>query len=68
MQKAVNQGRVSVGLPGVRRDHPDVYALELMNEILGGGGFTSRITRAVRSNEGLAYSAGSSLSLWPCRR
>jgi zinc protease len=33
-----------------------------MNEILGGGGFTSRITKTVRSNEGLAYSAGSGLS------
>jgi len=33
-----------------------------MNEILGGSGFTSRIVRTVRSNEGLAYSAGSGLS------
>jgi predicted Zn-dependent peptidase len=30
-----------------------------MNDILGGGGFTSRITNRVRSDEGLAYSAGS---------
>jgi zinc protease len=58
----VNQGRVSIGLPTVWRTSPDVYALEVMNEILGGGGFTSRITRTVRSNEGLAYSAGSGLS------
>jgi predicted Zn-dependent peptidase len=63
MQKEVNQGRVSIGLPSVKRDHPDAYALEVMNEILGGAGFTSRITRTVRSNEGLAYSAGSALSL-----
>jgi len=62
IQKDVNQGRVSLGLPTVRRDSPDVYALEVMNEILGGSGFTSRITRTVRSNEGLAYSAGSGLS------
>lgn len=62
VQKDVNQGRVSIGLPGVMRGDPDVYALEVMNEILGGSGFTSRITRTVRSNEGLAYSAGSSLS------
>ena len=62
MQKDVNQGRVSIGLPAVKRDHPDVYALEVMNEILGGSGFTSRITRTVRSNEGLAYSAGSGLT------
>jgi zinc protease len=62
IQKDVNQGRVSIGLPTVRRDSPDIYALEVMNEILGGSGFTSRITRTVRSNEGLAYSAGSGLS------
>jgi zinc protease len=62
VEKDVNQGRVSIGLPTVKRDHPDVYALEVMNEILGGSGFSSRITKTVRSNEGLAYSAGSSLS------
>jgi zinc protease len=59
VQKDVPQGRVSIGLPTIRRNHPDVYALEVMNEILGGSGFTSRITKTVRSNEGLAYSAGS---------
>ena len=63
INKEVNQGRVSIGLPTVKRDHPDAYALEVMNEILGGAGFTSHITRTVRSNEGLAYSAGSALSL-----
>jgi predicted Zn-dependent peptidase len=63
MQKDVNQGRVSIGIPTVKRDSPDQYALEVMNEILGGSGFTSRITKTVRSNEGLAYSAGSGLSI-----
>jgi predicted Zn-dependent peptidase len=61
IEKDVNQGRVSIGLSGVKRDHPDVYALEVMNDILGGSGFTSRITVTVRSNEGLAYSAGSAI-------
>jgi predicted Zn-dependent peptidase len=32
----------------------------IMNDILGGGGFTSRIVNRVRSDEGLAYSAFSS--------
>ena len=63
IQKDVNQGRVSIGLPAVRRGDPDEYALEVMNEILGGSGFTSRITKTVRSDEGLAYSAGSGLRL-----
>ena len=55
----VNQSRVRVGHIGVRRDIPDQYALMVMNDILGGGGFTSRIVRRVRSDEGLAYNAGS---------
>ena len=57
LHKPVNQGRVSVILPGVTRDNPDYYAIAVMNDILGGGGFTSRITNRVRSDEGLAYSA-----------
>ncbi|HEV7798017.1 MAG TPA: pitrilysin family protein [Pyrinomonadaceae bacterium] len=59
----VNQGRVSIGHIGGLRDSPDAYALEIMNDILGGGGFTSRIMSRVRSDEGLAYSAGSSFGL-----
>ncbi|MSR66481.1 MAG: insulinase family protein [Pedosphaera sp.] len=59
VDKDVNQGRVSVLLPGIQRDDPDTYAVEVMNDILGGGGFTSRIVNRVRSDEGLAYSAGS---------
>jgi predicted Zn-dependent peptidase len=55
----VNQSRIRVGHIGVRRDIPDQYALMVMNDILGGGGFTSRIVRRVRSDEGLAYNAGS---------
>jgi len=59
VDKDVNQGRVALLLPGVRREHPDLFALTIMNDILGGGGFTSRIVNRVRSDEGLAYSAGS---------
>jgi zinc protease len=55
----VNQGRVRIGHVGVTRDNPDAYAISIMNDILGGSGFTSRITSRVRSDEGLAYSAGS---------
>jgi zinc protease len=62
LPKDVNQGRVSIGQITVKRDSPDIYALEVMNEILGGSGFVSRITKTVRSNEGLAYSAGSGIS------
>jgi predicted Zn-dependent peptidase len=60
VDKDVNQGRVSLVMPGVTRDNPDYFAIMVMNRILGGGGFTSRIVNRVRSDEGLAYSAFSS--------
>ena len=59
VDKDVNQGRVAMMLPGVLRDNPDSFPLVIMNDILGGGGFTSRIMNRVRSDEGLAYDAHS---------
>jgi predicted Zn-dependent peptidase len=59
VNKEVNQGRVSILLPGIMRDNPDYFPIIIMNDILGGGGFTSRIVNRVRSEEGLAYSAHS---------
>jgi len=56
----VNQGRVSIGHLGIMRGNPDEFAVDMMNDVLGGSGFTSRILNRVRSDEGLAYSAGSS--------
>lgn len=58
----VNQGRVTLGHLGIQRGHPDEIAIDLMNDILGGSGFTSRIVNRIRSDEGLAYSAGSSFA------
>lgn len=58
----VNQARVSMGHLGIMRGNPDEFAIDLMNDILGGSGFTSRITNRVRSDEGLAYDAGSSFT------
>jgi predicted Zn-dependent peptidase len=62
VNKEVNQGRVGILLPGIMRDDPDYFAVQVMNDILGGGGFTARIVNRVRSDEGLAYSVGSSFS------
>ena len=59
----VNQGRVVVGHLAAMRDNPDRYALMVMNDILGGGGFTARLLTRIRSDEGLAYSAYSSFGL-----
>ncbi len=56
----VNQSRIAIGHLGIQRSNPDRLAVGIMNHILGGGGFTSRIMSRVRSDEGLAYSAGTS--------
>ncbi len=56
----VNQSRIAIGHLGIQRSNPDHLAVGIMNHILGGGGFTSRIMSRVRSDEGLAYSAGTS--------
>ena len=61
VEKEIPQGKVYIGRRSITRDDPDYFAALVMNEILGGGGFTSRIMKTVRSDEGLAYSAGSSL-------
>lgn len=52
IQKDVNQGRVSVGMPSIKLNDPDYHALMVMNDLLGGAGFASRIVRRVRSDEG----------------
>jgi zinc protease len=59
VDKKVNQGRVRMGHLGVTIANPDHFAITVMNGILGGSGFTSRIMSRVRSDEGLAYQAGS---------
>jgi len=58
----VNQSRIRLGHIGIKRDIPDEFALKIMNDILGGGGFSSRIVRRVRSDEGLAYNTGSAFN------
>ncbi|MEX1312290.1 MAG: pitrilysin family protein [Candidatus Sulfomarinibacteraceae bacterium] len=57
----VNQGRVSFGHLGYRLGDPDEFALMIGNDIVGGYGFTARMMKTIRSDEGLAYSAYSAL-------
>jgi len=59
IQKAINQGYISLGHLGLEDTNPDYFAVQIMNFILGGGSFTSRITTKVRSDEGLSYNQGS---------
>ena len=51
----VNQSVVLLGHLGGQRDNPDYFALQVMNNILGGG-FSSRLFQNVRDEQGLAYS------------
>jgi zinc protease len=56
--KDVNQSVIRLGSLGIEKSNPDLYAVRVMDYILGGG-FTSRLTQEVRSNQGLAYQAAS---------
>jgi zinc protease len=53
------QAHVLIGQPGYARNDADHIALLVGNYILGGGGFTSRLTQAVREQRGLSYSVDS---------
>jgi predicted Zn-dependent peptidase len=55
------QAHLCVGLPSLPMDHPDRYAANLMNIILGDG-MSSRLFQEVRERKGLAYDVHSSLS------
>ena len=56
------QAQVLIGQPGFVRRDPDFFALIVGNHILGGGGFTSRLTNEVREKRGLSYSVYSYFS------
>ena len=58
VQKQVNQSVIRMGHLGIDKNNPDLYALKVMDYILGGG-FTSRLTQEIRSNQGLAYNVDS---------
>ncbi len=58
----VNQGRVRIGHLGYKLGHPRAFDLMVGNDILGGGGFTARMMKKIRSDEGLTYGAYSRLS------
>ncbi|TGQ73279.1 insulinase family protein [Mesorhizobium sp. M00.F.Ca.ET.186.01.1.1] len=55
------QTSLQLAWPGVKRKSADFFPAVLMNEILGGGTFTSRLFQEVREKRGLAYSVNSSL-------
>jgi zinc protease len=57
----VPQAVVNFGAPGIARSDPDFMAAYIVNHILGGGSFSSRLYREVREKRGLAYGVSDSL-------
>jgi zinc protease len=59
IDRKITQANIILGHAGVSRGNPDFYALTVMNYILGGGGFASRLMEEIRNKRGLAYSVDS---------
>jgi len=57
------QATLVLATEGIERRDPERIAADLMNDILGGGGFLSRLMSKVRAQEGLVYGVGSGFSL-----
>jgi zinc protease len=67
LTKELTQANIILGHGGVPRNHPDYYAIQVMNYILGGGGFSSRAMDSIRNERGLAYSVYSFFAGDPSR-
>jgi zinc protease len=59
IEKDLTQANIILGHLGISRDNPDYYAISVMNYILGGGGFSSRLMQTIRDEMGLAYDVNS---------
>ena len=59
----LTQSFFTLGHAGVHRDHPRRDAVVTMNYTLGGGGFSSRLMKVVRSEGGKTYGIRSSFDM-----
>jgi zinc protease len=59
IDRSSSQANILWGHLGVNRGNPDYYTLLVMNYILGGGGFVSRLMDQIRDNLGLTYGINS---------
>jgi len=64
IDKDLTQANIILGHLGISRDNPDYYAVSVMNYLLGGGGFSSRLMQSVRDKMGLAYDVHSFFSAY----
>jgi zinc protease len=58
----IPQSILVFGHEGILRSDPDFIPAFVMNQILGGGGYASRLTTEVREKRGLTYGVGFGLS------
>ena len=63
MPREQEAAHVRIGLLGYRRENEDYFPLLVMNNILGGGSFSSRITQSVRVRNGLSYVSYSGIDM-----
>ena len=61
VERRIPQSVIRFGHAGIKRDDPDYIPAYIVNSILGGGGFGSRLMEEVREKRGLVYSVFSSL-------
>lgn len=59
--KPFPQSAIVFGMPAVVRKHPDFYPLYLLNHMVGGGGFESRLMKEIREKKGLTYAVFSEM-------
>jgi predicted Zn-dependent peptidase len=58
VRRETTQAQLCLGVPGLRRDDPEAWTLEVLNAILGDG-MSSRLFQSVREEKGLAYDVSS---------
>ncbi len=62
IDRDISQANIILGHKGISRNSPDYYEVIVMNYLLGGGGFASRLMKVIRDDMGLTYSIYSSFA------
>ena len=63
-EKDIEQMHICLGYPGIPQGSPDIYALSILNNLLGGG-MSSRLFQRIREELGIAYAVYSYPTLYP---
>ena len=58
------QSAISFYQGGIKFDDPDYFAASILNEVLGGSGFSSRLMDEIREKRGLTYGVGTGLAAY----